>query len=206
MKICNVSTLFLIYVIVSFWGEKEGPLIFLILLRVGSARARSRPGPLSATWAAGLSWSRNFICGPHRNELAWAGPRVERSFSLFFYPKTVKNTKIQHKTWAGPRAREQIFKISSPTWHGPPLMGLGLTRHLLKPAGRAREQARILIGNACKYAITPLKASRNNMVDNCYMHHVWCYILSPFRIKCNKFIFTHIETLFSPQIFIITYN
>ena len=111
------------------------------------ARGPARSGLLFATWAAGLSWSRNFISGPHRHETAWAGPRAERSFPLFFYPKTVKNTKIQHKTWAGPRARGPgpgtnflNFKprMARPATHGP---RPGPTRHLLKPAGRAREQA-----------------------------------------------------------------
>ena len=85
----------------------------------------ARPGPLSAMWTAGLSRSRNFLFGPHWHEPALAGPWAERSFSLF-YLKTVKNTKIQHKTWAGPQeararpaglGRGQIFKISSPARH-----------------------------------------------------------------------------------------
>lgn len=33
----------------------------------------------------------------------------------------------------GPRARGLIFKFSSPTWHGPPIMGPA--HQLLKPAG-----------------------------------------------------------------------
>ena len=93
---------------------------------LGSAWHEPARGSLSATWAAGLSQSRNFISGPHWYEPAWAGPRAERSFPLFF---TLKLSKIQHKTWVGPwtcgpgPGPGQIFKISSPA-----LMDLGLAR------------------------------------------------------------------------------
>ena len=100
-----------------------------------------RPGPARCLLRGPRACHGQEILFSTRTDTSPHGPACgpNAPFLCFFYLKTIKNTKIQHKTWPGSRearARpvDKFIKFQArPATHAP---RPGPTRHLLKPVNR----------------------------------------------------------------------